>query len=312
MSPITIYIALYQNQNGLQDRLREKCGFRKPIIKNEIDEIKEFVYPVSSNTDEETEKKLFHLQIPLCYQPCATRYKRNQSSRLYNVLKPYAWTDVINDAFINRYNFPCNFIYKRARVSDDTSNSKHFFTFNARCKDCKEDLFGWFDKRPKYFEPMELNILVIDTRGKENIHSTNRPLMGTKRLKISKELENNIPSNWKRQNTNNMEFGNVSPPTTYRNNVLSKVKQQFVDKQLGINKSNVIESLIEIKHNSQAGSIHSVGCDPLFVHYWTNHQLLIYKDMNKAYCRLSIDATGSLVKKIQRTSLNLLSADIFL
>jgi len=159
---------------------------------------------------------------------------------------------------------------------------------------------------------MELSILVIDTRGKENIHSTKRPLMGTKRLKISKELENNIPSNWKRQNTNNMEFGNVSPPTLYRNNVLSKAKQQFVDKQLGINKSNVIESLIEIKHNSQAGSIHSVGCYPLFVNYWTNHQLLIYKDMNKAYCRLSIDATGSLVKKIQRTSLNLLSADIFL
>lgn len=159
---------------------------------------------------------------------------------------------------------------------------------------------------------MELSILVVDTRGRENIHTTKRPLMGTKRLKISKELENNIPSNWKRQNTQNMEFGNVSPPTLYKNNVLSKVKQQFVDKQLGINKSNVIESLVDIKHNSQAGSVHGIGCDPLFVHYWTNHQLLIYKDMNKSYCRLSIDATGSLVKKIQRTSVNLLSADIFL
>jgi len=72
---------------------------------------------------------------------------------------------------------------------------------------------------------MELSILVVDTRGRENIHTTKRPLMGTKRLKISKELENNIPSNWKRQNTQNMEFENVSPPTLYKNNVLSKVKQ---------------------------------------------------------------------------------------
>lgn len=94
--------------------------------------------------------------------------------------------------------------------------------------------------------------------------------------------------------------------------VLSKAKQEFFDKKLGVSKTNVIESLMELKHTSLAGSIHTIWCDPLLVNYWTNHQLLIHNDINKQYCRLFIDATGSLVKKLKRKSLNLLSGDIFL
>jgi len=48
------------------------------------------------------------------------------------------------------------------------------------------------------------------------------------------------------------------------------------------------------------------------VHYWNRHQILIYKDTKKEYCRLSIDATGGLVKKTNRISLNISSAYIFL
>lgn len=57
------------------------------------------------------------------------------------------------------------------------------------------------------------------------------------------------------------------------------------------------------------GSIHTIvwsTFSPLL-----DYQLVFYKDINKKYSRLSIDAMGSLVKKIKRTSLNLLSADIF-
>jgi len=48
------------------------------------------------------------------------------------------------------------------------------------------------------------------------------------------------------------------------------------------------------------------------VHYWTGHQLIIYKDISKQYAKLSIDATGGIVKKITHSSLNLSSAHIFL
>lgn len=159
MSPNNIYISIYHNRHGWQDSLREKCGFQKetsivPYKKAEAEILS------SSNTDEDNEKTIFNVIIPFTKYsdmiPCATRYMRKQNTRVYNVLKPYAWADIINDAFISQYHLPCNFIYKRARVNEDNTKAKHFINFQARCKDCKEDLCGWCDKKPNNFEPMEL------------------------------------------------------------------------------------------------------------------------------------------------------------
>lgn len=227
-------------------------------------------------------------------------------------MKQYAWADVINDAFIKKHKLPCNYIYKRAKVSMDINNAKYFISFQAKCKDCDEVLFGWCYKKPENLEPLEVHILTKDTRGEERNHYSKRPLMGSKRLKIGEELATDIPANWRRKNTKDMDFNCISPPNLYTNNVLSKAKQNYTDNLLKIPKKNVLESLVELKHTSLAGNIHNIGCDPLCVHYWTNHQLLIYRDLHKEYCRLSVDATGSLVKKLKRTSLNLISGDIFL
>lgn len=110
-----------------------------------------------------------------------------------------------------------------------------------------------------------------------------------------------------------MEFGSYSPPNLYRLPTLRKLKQEMRNDKLGISKICPIQSLSEFKHSSRyAGSIHSIGFDPFFVHYWSSHQIAIYKDLTKNYCKISIDATGSLVKKLKRTSLNLLSSNIFL
>lgn len=110
-----------------------------------------------------------------------------------------------------------------------------------------------------------------------------------------------------------MEFDQISPPNLYQLNVLRKAKQEYKDIDLGIKLTNPIDSLVEFKRNLRfSGSIHNIGIDPLFVHYWTGHQLIIYKDLCKNYCRISIDATGGLISKLKRSSSNLLSAHIFL
>lgn len=96
-----------------------------------------------------------------------------------------------------------------------------------------------------------------------------------------------------------LKFGSVLPPNIYNNNVLSKVKQQHSDNVLGISEKCPIKSLVEFIHNSvYSGFIHGKGYDPFLVHYWSNHQLVAYKDVSKSYNRLCIDATGSVVKKI--------------
>jgi len=95
-----------------------------------------------------------------------------------------------------------------------------------------------------------------------------------------------------------MEFGRITPPNLYGLSVFPKAKQQYKDTVLGNTEKCPFKQLVELKHNSQfAGSIHSISIDPLIVHYWSTHQLVIYKDLCKSYTKISIDATGGLVKK---------------
>jgi len=62
-----------------------------------------------------------------------------------------------------------------------------------------------------------------------------------------------------------------------------------------------IKALCIMKYSAYCNCIHNIGIDPFFVHYWTNHQLQMYKK----YCSTNIssiyiDATGSIVKKLIR------------
>lgn len=278
----------------------------------------ESISDLSSSSKFENGREFFEFSIPYdvyrTIRPEKVVYKRKNKKRVYEILKQNSWTDVINDALIESYNFPCNYIYKRIKVYA-SNNSKHFISFQAKCKDksCGANLNGWSDQRPKEGEPLLLTILTTDTRGMECEHKTKRPLKGRKRIAVGLELEKDLASNWRRNNVNDMEFGRFSPPNLYSLPILRKAKQESKDKIMGIKYKCPVQSLIEFKHNSSlSGSIHGIGIDPFFVHYWTNYQIAIYKDASKEYTKLSIDATGSLVKKLKRTSLNLLSAHIFL
>jgi len=47
-----------------------------------------------------------------------------------------------------------------------------------------------------------------------------------------------------------------------------------------------------------AGTIHNIGLDPFYVHYWGNSQLNVYRAyaVSEPAC-VYIDATGTIVKK---------------
>lgn len=111
-------------------------------------------------------------------------------------------------------------------------------------------------------------------------------------------LQKDVASNWRRDAASTMEFGQTSPANLYDNDVLRKSKQQYNDKTLGIVIKNPVDSLVELKRNSTFfGLIHNISIDPFLVHYWTGHQLIIYKDISMQYAKLLIDATGGIVKK---------------
>lgn len=331
-----MFISVYKDRHDYQTKLKDSLNIGQPCIleheptteeeMSNNDELSEFSeteekYKNSELFDSanlyEHETTLFQLNIPfekyLEIMPLDVVYQGNLKKRKYRVLKQKKWSDIINDAFVAEHKLPCNFIYKRNKISIDKIQSRYFLTFYAKCKDCECKLFGWSENEPNNGDPLNIKIRTKDTRGSELKHTSKRPLKGDKRSDVGKSLSKDLASNWRRENVSDMEFGRISPPNLYRLSVLRKAKQNYKDKTLNITEKCPFKSLVELKHNSQfSGSIHSIGIDPLLVHYWSTHQLIIYKDLCKSYSKISIDATGGLVKKIKRSSLNLLSSHIFL
>lgn len=224
----------------------------------------------SSSVKSDPKNKLFTVEIPYdLYRtilPERNVYRDGKKFRTYEILKPFTWTDVVNDAFINTHQLPCNFIYKRGKVFRSNS-SKHFITFQATCKDkiCGARLSGWSDHEPAEGEPLIIKILTNDTRGMERQHVTKRPLKGNKRLAVGSDLDKDLACNWRRNNVTDMDYGRISPPNLYNLHTLRKAKQEYRDKKLGIKYKCPIESLVEFKHNSRhSGSIHFYRCRSYF------------------------------------------------
>lgn len=90
---------------------------------------------------------------------------------------------------------------------------------------------------------------------------TKRPLQVRKlnvltritRKLVCHKLSTNLLFNWKRNQMHDLDFRRISPPNLNRNNVLSKAKQNYVDKSIEVDNKSTIESLIELKHTTQSG-----------------------------------------------------------
>lgn len=244
--------------------------------------------------------------------PVNVKYGKKNSKKMYTVLQQGIWTNVINDWFTKHYKIACNIIYKRCRVQNyNKVESKHYLTFSGKCKDCQAVLFGWADEKPKEAMPLVVHIILQGMKTNEH-HISKRPLNGIRRREVGRELLNECASNWRHKAVEPFDFEDKIPANIYDKIVLRKCKQEEKDKSLGITIKCPIMSLIEFKHTKYAGSIHSISADPLIVHYWTPSQLVFYKNVRKLYVRLTIDATGSIVKNIKRTTQNILSSHIFL
>lgn len=172
----------------------------------------------------ESLKTTFQLTIPyekyLQFQPTYVDYKDKNGVITYCVLKQNAWSDIINDNFIIKYELPCNFSYKHCKVSIDSSRSQYFLLFDATCKDCNNSLRGWSEYEPKVGCSLELKILTYDTRGQELEHNTKRHLKGLKRKIVGSQIKTDLASNWRRNQASELKFNRVSPHNLYCSDVL--------------------------------------------------------------------------------------------
>lgn len=283
IQPKTLYISVFQDRHKYQTNLRALLNIDLPnhtLLASDSDSNDNINEKIDEDEDEDDDndsiyrnnkdKTLFVLKIPhetfLKFKPSTVFYKRKNGTRAYNILKPEAWTDIINDTFLKVYKLPCNFIYKTHKVSSCSEKSKYYLNFKAKCKDNNCSLFGWSENELINGEPLIIKILAKDTRGEELTHITKRPLKGDKRKQVGQQLSTDLASNWRRHNVSDKEFGRISPPNLYRHEVLRKTKQEFNDETLGIKITCPINSLVEFKNNSQySGSIHHIAIDPLIL-----------------------------------------------
>ncbi|XP_011685199.1 PREDICTED: uncharacterized protein LOC105448375 [Wasmannia auropunctata] len=96
-----------------------------------------------------------------------------------------------------------------------------------------------------------------------------------------------------------MKEGDPVPPHLYSNAVLHTAKSETA--MTDYVNPDVFKALVILKFSSLQNIIHNIGLDPFFIHYWSNHQLNVYKKytVENNAC-LFVDATGSIVQKLYK------------
>lgn len=150
---------------------------------------------------------------------------------------------------------------------------------------------------------MIIHISTYDTRG--IAHKKKRQLRKLERSGVVKDLRATSACGWRREKANEiMTFGDVEPAHLYSETVLRKAKQLDADNKLGLGKVSDLSSILELKYKQEFSStIREIGIDKFFVIYFTPEQLFLYQQFHKQNKKagiLSIDATGSLIKKIKK------------
>ncbi len=107
-----------------------------------------------------------------------------------------------------------------------------------------------------------------------------------------------------------MDVGDPEPSHLPNLATLRKAKQEMGDKELG--DKDPIMSLHLLKYSvPHNGSIHDIGLDRFFCHYWAPSQMQVYQIKSKCSGSIvSFDATGSVVKRLRRPCGN--SGHVFL
>ena len=95
-----------------------------------------------------------------------------------------------------------------------------------------------------------------------------------------------------------MNFADLEPPHIPTANALRVAKSKAL-REDRIHDDPILGLCIMKYSNSFANSIHDIGYDRFFCHYWTSLQINLYREYVKRakFASISIDATGTVVRR---------------
>lgn len=215
---------------------------------------------------------------------------RSVSTRDYSVLQPGLWQHFFTEKIWQATKISCGFNFKRHKLSRNAESGYAYGT----CK-CGSIIKCIIDNSEEL--TTKLKCTYIEGQGccgKRYLRNPVRQAIVEKfqgttsaakyRIEMAEDL---------------MQQGDKEPPHLYSANVLRVAKHEIMQKNY------IDKDPLKALHLMQLGSlqnvIHNIGLNPFFVHYWSNHQLHVYRTYaaDETSC-VSIDATGSIIRKIKR------------
>ncbi|KAE8740771.1 hypothetical protein FOCC_FOCC013716 [Frankliniella occidentalis] len=239
--------------------------------------------------------------------------KERGNPRRKMVLRQFKWEPVIIECLWDQAQLPCPYSFSKGTVYT-SETSLHYIKMNASCPECGATATGTILTEPLDNEHARLEWRANDTRGVP--HRKKRPLSHDLRRQTGKELQGLSSSSYRRREASKiMKHGDVEPPHLFTAQVLNRAQQEETDRVYDIvtDSKDPIGNLRRMKGtNIFAGMIHQIGLDPFFVLYHSHAQLKVYKKFSATcYIVMAIDATGSLVRKVE-TCTGMKSPHIFL
>lgn len=320
-----VYINLKENRRELQTKVFEILGIEN-ILKKESPTISNSSDANSfSGDNEKTDKSghsnyssqfsaplldgeeifdlIIHQKLWKEMQPVLKNYNGREDL----VLAPGVWTDIIADEFWKQYRMPCAFSFKKHFISKSEDGNNAYLTIIGKCKSkkCSNRFVAVAKERPIGESDLWLQVKCVDTRLKDH-DEVKRQLRFRKREEIGKMVLKDGAANTRRKIAAEMQnIGDIPAPILYKNEVLRKVLQELKDKELNVDPKEGTDPLTIFlmlqNRTPYCGSIRHISASKFQVQYLLQQQIFVYKEYSRLYAdraTISIDSTGSLVKKI--------------
>ena len=234
---------------------------------------------------------------------------------LKNTLEP-GWTNIFNEKIAKYYPIcVIKFLYNRINKKYTVRNCP-FFVAEATCKFRKCFSFKFVMETPETFKNKGLRIKYVVTGSISIEHfsdrcSYSRHLVGENRDVVAKQLEKSSPSNYHYSLFPDSEKVSVAKHGNFNylhsTDLLRKVKSQHLAKSRSDNDpwQDIIITKMSyastIVGNHLNGYVQMLCHTPLLIHLYSEEQILLLKYLEKGCLTLHFDATGSIVRKLDKS-----------
>lgn len=301
----TLYTIVTCNKFGVRDELvgPKLSTIEKDMSDSYEPENDEDGVPSSASDDENKYNDSF--TIPLLksdfqdlitdryYKRCEKSRNNKQYIRQCLVLEPGLWQDFITRELWNAVKLKCGFQFRNLKLRNDGK----LCTIRGKCR-CGTSMVGEIDasNEESTFAEFKCTLRTADANGMCGKRYLRNPL----RQRVARELQHKSAVVYQAEKANELKReGDPDPPHLYSLPVLNTAK-----KELKASKFLTPDPIISLgikKSYSLRNDIQSIGLDPFYVHYGTNHQNHMYREYTRKFppC-ISIDATGSICKPIEK------------